>query len=127
MEECCDLLALPGDRVAFGIVLVIDGDIARGFHDAFEAALETRRAPHRHRAQFVQSCVAVVGFGARSHRVTKVYLAHHRAPHSGPALRPRIVSAPLSIQTSGSTHPAIEAFMSTNAPWAARCRVGRWQ
>lgn len=54
VEECCDLLALPGNGVAFWIVFIVGADIARGFHDVIEAAHETRGAPYGRRAQFVQ-------------------------------------------------------------------------
>ena len=55
VEEGGDLLALPGDRVAFGIVFVIGCHIAGGLDDPSEAVSQTRGAPSRRRAQFVQS------------------------------------------------------------------------
>ena len=44
-EQCCELLPFPSNGVAFWIVFIVGGDIARSLDDAIETTQETRRAP----------------------------------------------------------------------------------
>jgi len=67
LEERCDLLALPGNGVAFGVVFVIGSVIARCLNDAVEAAQKTRGALNGRSTQFVESGAGIVRSGVRGH------------------------------------------------------------
>ena len=54
LEEPSDLLTLPGNGVAFGVVLVVRGHISRSLDDAIEALREACGASDRYRSNFGQ-------------------------------------------------------------------------
>ncbi len=98
VEQRRKLLALPGDGVAFRIVLIVDGDVTRRLDDALEVADQIGGAPKRLDPQLLQLGLGV----ARLWQVQDLSL-------------PASTASPLTLKPSSSIATTLPRLMLTQS------------